>query len=121
VPNIYLEGCTRDEARRYSVTIAMVFGDVLSVPPDQVHVIWRDVVTFNNGNELEGSLIVTLSWVRRSTEWFAKMVEGLTAALRADGVARQIEIEVRNKWDDAAVEGQLLSAWATANPLPSRG
>jgi Domain of unknown function (DUF1904) len=116
MPNVYVEGCTRQEAQRYSIPIAGVLVEVLGVVEDEVRVIWRDTTSFRRGEPVEGALIVTVSWIRRPAEWFVSLVDALTSALRREVTeGRSIEIELREKWDDAAVNGQLLSDWSRAN------
>lgn len=122
MPNVYIQGVTRSEAAQFSTHLTGMMVEVLGVPPEQVHLIWRDSATFNNGDEIEGSVIVTLSWIRRSREWFERVAAGVLAILRDQmGVTRGVEVELHEKWDNAIVNGQMLSEFAAANPVRSRG
>ena len=117
MPNIYVQGLEREETRELSRLATDYFEAELGLPREHVFVFHREVVLFRDGVEAPQPVILVVSWIRRPPEVFPHVAEGLTRLVR-DGLGlgdRTVQVELHEKWDDAAVDGRLCSQWASAN------
>jgi hypothetical protein len=113
VPNIYVTGLSREQAREFSRHAGEFFERELGTSRDAVYVFWRDAALFRNGAEAELPTIIQLSWIRRPREHFTKAVAGLTAVVKDKlGRSGSVQVELQEKWDDGAIDGELCSSWA---------
>lgn len=113
MPNIYVTGLTRDQTREFSRLAGELFERELGTARDTVFVFWRDATLYRDGVESELPAIIQISWIRRPREHFLKAIAGLTSIvktqLRRGG---SVQVELHEKWDDAAIDGELCSSWA---------
>lgn len=118
MPNIYVLGLQLEETRAFSRLATDFFERELQTPRDHVFVYHQDARLFRDGEEASATpVILRVSWIRRPSEHFTKTVAGLTAVVR-EGLGqpeRPVQVELHEKWDDAAVDGRLCSEWASAN------
>jgi len=113
MPNIYVTGLSREQAREFSRHAAELFERELETARSSVCVYWRDVTLFQDGREAEPPTIIQLSWIRRPHDHFAKAVAGLTAIVKQRlGRGGSVQVELHEKWDDGAIDGELCSSWA---------
>lgn len=117
MPNIYVLGLEREESRTFSRLATDVFERDLSTPREHVYVYHEEGTLFRDGEEAAMPVIIRVSWIRRPAEHFRRAVDGLTAAVK-EGLGqsnRGVQVELHEKWDDGAVDGQLCSAWVADN------
>jgi len=113
MPNIYVTGLSREQAREFSRHAAELFERELETARSSVYVFWRDVALFQDGREAEPPTIIQLSWIRRPRDHFTKAVAGLTAIVKQKlGRGGSVQVELQEKWEDGAIDGELCSAWA---------
>jgi hypothetical protein len=113
VPNLYVTGLSRDEARVFSRHAAELFERELGTARDTVYVFWRDAALFRDGAEAELPTIIQVSWIRRPRAHFLKAVDGLTRIVKQElRRSGSVQVELHEKWDDGAIDGELCSAWA---------
>jgi hypothetical protein len=113
VPNIYVTGLSREQGRTFSRLVTDFFERELGTPRQAIYVYLRDAVLFRDGVEAELPTIVQLSWIRRPREHFEKAVAAVTRIVKHDlGRAGSVQVELQEKWEDAAVDGELCSDWA---------
>jgi hypothetical protein len=122
MPLVHVQGASKEDVRRFSEPFARVFGEVLGSKPEEVFLLWRDGAAYQGGRPVEGPILITVRWIRRSHEYFTRLVPLLMDVLRNElGVTRNVEIEIVEQWDQIALNGTLMSEWAKANSSPSRG
>ena len=117
MPNIYVQGLEREQARELSRLATDYFEAELGTLREHVFVFHQEVELFCDGVEAPQPVIVRVSWIRRPREVFRRVAEGLTKVVR-EGLGlgdRAVQIELHEKWDDASVDGRLLSEWAAEN------
>ncbi len=117
MPNIYVLGLEREEARTFSRLATDFCERELRTPREHVYVYHHEATLFRDGEEAPMPVIIRVSWIRRPAKHFQKAVEGLTSVVR-DGLGfseRSVQVELHEKWDDGAVDGRLCSEWASAN------
>lgn len=117
MPNIYVQGLEREQARELSRLATDFFEAELGTPREHVFVFHREVTLFRDGTEAPQPVILRVSWVRRPRDVFRRVAAGLTVVVR-EGLGerdRMVQVELHEKWDDASVDGQLCSEWASAN------
>ncbi len=117
MPNIYVLGLEREEARSFSRQATDFFERELRTAREHVFVYHQQATLFRDGEEAPMPVIIRVSWIRRPTEHFHRAVAGLTAVVRKGlgYVDRSVQVELHEKWDDGAVDGRLCSEWAAAN------
>ncbi|HEY8513906.1 MAG TPA: hypothetical protein VIS07_00160 [Candidatus Binatia bacterium] len=116
MPNLWVTGLDREQGRTFSRLASELFERELGTPRQSVYVFLRDAVLFRDGLESSLPVIVQVSWIRRPPEHFAKVLEGLTRIVKQDlGHTGSVQVELHEKWDDAAIDGELCSAWAARN------
>ncbi|MBM4270229.1 MAG: hypothetical protein FJ144_27095 [Deltaproteobacteria bacterium] len=116
MPNIYVMGLDREEARAFSRLATDFFERELGTPREHVYVYRQEVTLFRDGVESAMPMILRLSWVRRPPDHFPRAARGLTRIVREDlGRTNPVQVELHEKWDDAMVDGELCSAWAAKN------
>lgn len=114
MPNLYVTGLDDRTARELSRRASDFFAAELGTARRDVYVYRREASLFRDGEPAAMPVIIEVSWIRRPPEHFAKAVAALTRIVREDlGHAGPVQVELREKWDDAALDGELLSAWAT--------
>jgi hypothetical protein len=116
MPNIWVTGLEREQARKFSQLASELFERELATPRASVYVYLRDAVLFRDGRESDLPTIIQVSWIRRPREHFTKAVAGLTRIVRED-LRRpgSVQVELREKWDDAAIDGETCADWAARN------
>jgi hypothetical protein len=121
MPNLYVTGLDEAETRAFSRHASDFFERELGTPRHAVYVYRRDVSLYRDGEAAPPPPIVRISWIRRPRGHFEKAVAALTRIVREElGRAGPVQVELREKWDDAAVDGELTSAWAARNrPTPA--
>jgi hypothetical protein len=68
---------------------------------------------YRDGEAARLPVIIEISWVRRPRAHFEKTVAAFTRIVgRELGREGPVQVELREKWDDAAIDGELASAWA---------
>jgi hypothetical protein len=114
MPNLHVTGLSVAEAAVFSRAVSAFFARELGFQPEQVYVYRREALVFRNGEAVaEPPTVVQLSWLRQSRQRFVAAVAGLTRILREDlGRTGSVQIELHEKWDDAANNGELMSDWA---------
>jgi len=113
MPNLHVLGLDAEEARAFSRHAASFFERELSTPRQHVHVIVSPARAFQDGEEEPPPTIIRVSWIRRPREHFQKAVAGLTRIVKDDlGRTGSVQVELHEKWDDGAVDGELCSEWA---------
>jgi len=113
MPNIYVTGLSPEEGQRFSRLASDFFEAKLATPRQSVYVFLRDAVLFRDGVESPLPTIIQLSWIRRPREHFVAAVEALTRIVKQDlGRSESVQVELVEKWDDAAIDGELCSDWA---------
>ncbi len=117
MPNIYVLGLTAPETRTFSRLAADFFERELSTPRDHVYVFHQEATLFRDGEEAPVPPIIRVSWIRRPAEQFERTVAGLTRIVQEEigRTSGPVQIELHEKWDDAAVDGRLCGQWAAAN------
>lgn len=116
MPNLWVTGLNREQARELSRLASDLFERELGTPRQSVYVYLRDAVLFRDGVESPLPVIVQASWIRRPREHFEKLVAGLTRIVKHDlGHQGSVQVELHEKWDDAAVDGETCAAWAARN------
>lgn len=116
MPNIWVTGIDREQGREFSRLASAFFERELGTPRQSVYVFLRDAVLFRDGVENPLPVIVQVSWIRRPPEHFTKAVVGLTHIVKHDlGHAGSVQVELHEKWDDAAIDGETCAAWAARN------
>jgi hypothetical protein len=113
MPNLHVLGLDAEEARSFSRHAATFFERELGTPRQHVHVLAYPVRAFQDGEEETPATIIRVSWIRRPREHFEKAVAGLTRIVKEDlGRQGSVQVELHEKWDDGAVDGELCSDWA---------
>jgi len=113
VPNLQVIGLSDDEAARFSRRVSDFFESRLATPRSSVYVFLRDVRLYRDGEPSELPVIVEIGWVRRPREHFLAAVEEITRIVREDlGRRGSVQVELREKWEDGAIDGELCSDWA---------
>ena len=113
MPNIYVTGLAREEARRFSELASDLFARELNTPRESVYVFQRESTLFRAGIEAELPTIIQISWIRRPRVHFLRAAEGLTRIVREDlGRKGAIQVELQEKWEDATIDGELCASWA---------
>lgn len=116
MPNLWVTGLDREEARTFSRHASELFERELGTPRASVYVYQREAALFRDGNESAPPTIIQLSWIRRPREHFAKAVAGLTRIVKEDlGRTGGVQVELHEKWDDAAIDGETCADWAARN------
>ena len=114
MPNLYVIGLTPAECQQFSSLAAAFFERDLATPRQSVYTFRREVTLFRDGAHADLPTIIEVSWIRRPREHFAKAVAALTRIVKEDlGRTGSVQVELREKWDDAAIDGELCSDWAT--------
>src|SRR5256885_1171201 len=117
MPLVHVQGASKEEVQRFSEPFARVFGALLGSKPSEVFLIWHDSATFQASRPVEGPILIAVRWIRRPREYFTRLIPMLMTVLREElGVTRNVEIELLEQWDTIALNGQLMSEWAKANP-----
>jgi hypothetical protein len=113
MPNLHVLGLDAEEARAFSRHAAAFFERELGTPRKHVHVLATTVRAFQDGDEEPPPTIIRVSWIRRPREHFEKAVVGLTRIVKDDmQKTGSVLVELHEKWDDGAVDGELCSDWA---------
>jgi hypothetical protein len=113
MPNIYVTGLGPEEGARFSRLASDFFERKLGTPRQAVYVFLRDAILFRDGEEAPLPTIIQLSWIRRPREHFTQAVEALTRIVKHDlGRSGSVQVELVEKWDDGAIDGELCSDWA---------
>ena len=113
MPNIWVTGLDREQGRAFSRLAADFFERELGTPRQAVYVYLRDAVLFRDGAEAELPTILQVSWIRRPREHFLKAVAALTRIVKHDlGRSGSVQVELHEKWEDGALDGELCSDWA---------
>jgi hypothetical protein len=113
MPNLWVTGLDREQARAFSRHASDFFERELGTPRASIYVYARDAVLFRDGNEAEPPTIIQVSWIRRPREHFAKAVAALTRIVKEDlGRTGSVQVELHEKWDDAAIDGETCADWA---------
>lgn len=113
MPNLWVTGLAPEEARRFSGLVSAFFERELSTPRASVYVFLRDARLFRDGRDAELPTIVEVSWVRRPREHFLLAVAEITRIVREElGRAGSVQVELREKWEDGAIDGEICSDWA---------
>jgi len=116
MPNIWVTGLDRERGRELSRLAADLFEQELGTPRQAVYVFLRDAVLYRDAVESPLPVILQVSWIRRPREHFEKLVAGLTRIVKQDlGHAGSVQVELHEKWDDAAIDGEACSTWAARN------
>jgi hypothetical protein len=116
MPNLYVTGLDEAEARAFSRSASDFFERELGTPRQSVYVYRREATLYRDGEAAPLPAIVEISWIRRPREHFEKAVAALTRIVRDElGHRGPVQVELREKWEDAAVDGELTSAWAARN------
>lgn len=116
MPNIWVTGLSRDETRELSRRASDLFERELGTPRQSVYVFLREATLFRDGQPAELPTILQVSWIKRPREHFEKVVAGLTRIVKQDlGRSGSVQVELVEKWDDGAIDGELCSAWAARN------
>jgi hypothetical protein len=120
MPNLYVIGLDEDATRAFSKKISEFFESELGTPRQSIYVYRREVSLYRDGEPAELPVIVEISWIRRPREHFEKAVAACTRIVRELGHTVPVQVELREKWDDAAIDGELTSAWAARvrRPFP---
>ena len=120
MPNIYVIGLDREQGRTFSRLATDFFERELGTPRQAIYVFLRDAVLFRDGVEADPPTIIELSWIRRPREHFLAAVAALTRIVKVDlGRAGSVQVELREKWEDGAVDGELCADWAARNRTPA--
>jgi hypothetical protein len=113
MPNIHVTGLSPEEGARFSRLASEFFEKKLGTPRQSVYVFLRDAVLYRDGAEAPLPTIIELSWIRRPREHFTLAVEALTRIVKHElGRTGSVQVELVEKWDDAAIDGELCSEWA---------
>lgn len=113
MPNLHVLGLDAEEARTFSRHAADFFERELGTPRQHIHVVAATVRSFQDGQEETPATIIRVSWIRRPREHFEKAIVGLTRIVKDEmGKPGSVQIELHEKWDDAAVDGERCSDWA---------
>src|SRR4051794_17985341 len=113
LPNIWVTGLDRAQGSEFSRLASELFERELGTPRASVYVFLRDAVLYRDGVASELPTIIQVSWIRRPREHFAKAVTGLTRIVKEDlGRAGSVQVELQEKWDDAAIDGESCADWA---------
>jgi len=113
MPNIWVTGLDHEQGREFSRLASQLFERELGTPRASVYVYLRDAVLFRDGVEAELPAIIQVSWIRRPREHIAKALTGLTRIVKEDlKRAGSVQVEVHEKWDDAAIDGESCADWA---------
>lgn len=114
MPNLWVTGLGPAEGERFSRLVADFFERSLGTPRAAVYVFLRDAMLFRDGVRSEVlPTIVEVSWVRRPRAHFLAAVEEITRIVREDlGRTGSVQVELREKWDDGSIDGELCSQWA---------
>jgi len=116
MPNLWITGLDRAQGQQFSRLVSELFERELGTPRQSVYVYLRDAVLYRDGVESELPVIVQASWIRRPPEQFGKLVAGVTRIVKQDlGHKGSVQVELHEKWDDAAIDGETCSAWAARN------
>lgn len=113
MPNIWVTGLDREQGREFSRLASELFERELGTPRASVYVYLRDAVLFRDGAESALPTILQVSWIRRPREHVAIALKGLTRIVKEDlKIAGSVQVEVHEKWDDAAIDGESCADWA---------
>jgi len=113
VPNLNVIGLSDEEGARFSRRVSDFFESRLGTPRASVYVFLRDARLFRDGEPAALPVIVEIGWVRRPREHFLAAVEEITRIVREDlGRTGSVQVELREKWEDGAIDGELCSDWA---------
>lgn len=114
MPNLHLIGLSDEEAARFSRLVSDFFETSLGTPRASVYVFVRDVRLWRDGERRSDlPVIVEIGWVRRPREHFLAAVEAITRIVRQDlGRSGSVQVELREKWEDASIDGELCADWA---------
>ncbi|MFM7143340.1 MAG: DUF1904 family protein [Alphaproteobacteria bacterium] len=113
MPNLHVIGLSDEEGALFSRRVSDFFETALGTPRASVYVFLRDVRLYRDGRASELPVIVEIGWVRRPREHFLAAVEAITRIVREDlGRSGSVQVELREKWEDAAIDGELCSDWA---------
>lgn len=116
MPNIWVTGLDREQGREFSRLAADLFERELATARKAVYVFLRDAVLFRDGAETELPTIIQVSWIRRPREHFEVVVRGLTQIVKERlGRTGSVQVELHEKWEDAAIDGETCAAWARRN------
>jgi phenylpyruvate tautomerase PptA (4-oxalocrotonate tautomerase family) len=116
MPNIWVTGLDREQGREFSRLASELFERELGTPRASVYVFLRDAVLFRDGAEAALPTVIEVSWIRRPREHFAKAVAGLTRIVKENlGRSGSVQVELHEKWDDAAIDGESCADWAARN------
>jgi len=113
MPNLYVTGLDEADAKRFSRLVSEFFERELGTPRQAVYVYRREVTLYRDGDAAPLPVIVEISWIRRPRAHFEKAVAAFTRIVREElGRGGPVQVELREKWDDAAIDGELASDWA---------
>jgi len=113
MPNLHVTGLSAEEGARLSRHASDFFERELETPRAAVYVFLREATLFRDGQPCELPVIVEISWIRRPREHFLRAVSELTRVVREDlGRTGSIQVELREKWDDGAIDGEICADWA---------
>lgn len=116
MPNLWVTGLDREQARTFSRLASDLFERELGTRRDAIYVYLRDAVLFRDGNDAELPTIVEVSWIRRPPEHWQKAAAGLTRIVKQDlGRTGSVQVELHEKWEDATIDGETCAAWAARN------
>ena len=125
MPNLWVTGLDREQGRAFSKLASDFFERELGTRRDAIYVYLRDAQLFRDGNDAELPTIIEVSWIRRPAEHWQKAATALTRIVKQDlGRTGSVQVELHEKWDDGALDGELCSDWARRNrpsiPSPER-
>jgi hypothetical protein len=112
MPNLYVTGLDEAGTRAFSRKVSEFFESELGTPRQSIYVYRREMSLYRDGEPAELPVIVEISWIKRPREHFEKALVAVTRIVREIGSSVPVQVELREKWDDAAIDGELASAWA---------
>ena len=116
MPNLWVTGLDREQGREFSRLASELFERELGTPRTSVYVYLRDAILFRDGVESEPPTIIQVSWIRRPREHRVTAMSGLTRIVKEDlKRTGSVQVEVHEKWDDAAIDGESCADWAARN------
>jgi hypothetical protein len=116
MPNIWVTGLDREQGREFSRLASELFERDLGTPRASVYVYLREATLFRDGVESALPTILQVSWIRRPREQLPIVMKGLTRIVKDDlKVSGSVQVEVHEKWDDAAIDGESCADWAARN------
>ena len=116
MPNLWVTGLDREQARTFSRLASDFFERELGTRRDAIYVYLRDATLFRDGNDAELPTIVEVSWIRRPPEHWQKAAAGLTRIVKQDlGRTGSVQVELHEKWEDATIDGETCAAGAARN------